>query len=46
MQFLDAIGLASFWEKIKDWVKASFLAKKVVILALKPVCSIRLTENT
>lgn len=20
MQFLDAIGLASFWEKIKNWV--------------------------
>lgn len=28
MQFLDAIGLASFWEKIKDWVKASFFSKE------------------
>lgn len=28
MQFLDAIGLASFWEKIKDWVGASFFSKE------------------
>lgn len=28
MQFLDAIGLASFWEKIKNWVGASFFSKK------------------
>lgn len=28
MQFLDAIGLAYFWEKIKDWVKAGFFSKK------------------
>ena len=28
MQFLDAIGLASFWEKIKDWVNASFFSKE------------------
>lgn len=28
MQFLDAIGLASFWEKIKDWVKARFFSKE------------------
>lgn len=26
MQFLDAIGLASFWEKIKDWAKKNFLS--------------------
>jgi len=28
MQFLDAIGLAYFWEKIKDWVKAGFFSKR------------------
>jgi hypothetical protein len=28
MQFLDAIGLAYFWEKIKDWLKAGFFSKK------------------
>lgn len=28
MQFLDAIGLASFWKKIKDWVKADFFSKR------------------
>lgn len=28
MQFLDAIGLASFWEKIKDWANSSFFSKK------------------
>lgn len=28
MQFLDAIGLASFWEKIKNWVGASFFSKE------------------
>lgn len=28
MQFLDAIGLAYFWEKIKDWVKAGFFSNK------------------
>lgn len=28
MQFLDAIGLASFWKKIKDWVNASFFSKR------------------
>lgn len=26
MQFLDAIGLASFWEKIKNWVNANFFS--------------------
>lgn len=26
MQFLDAIGLASFWEKIKSWVGKNYLA--------------------
>lgn len=26
MQFLDAIGLASFWEKIKNWVNISYLS--------------------
>lgn len=25
MQFLDAIGLASFWEKIKNWVNINYL---------------------
>lgn len=28
MQFLDAIGLASFWEKIKDWANSSFFSKR------------------
>lgn len=28
MQFLDAIGLASFWEKIKDWANYRFFSKK------------------
>jgi hypothetical protein len=28
MQFLDAIGLASFWEKIKDWANERFFSKK------------------
>lgn len=28
MQFLDAIGLAYFWEKIKDWANSSFFSKK------------------
>lgn len=28
MQFLDAIGLASFWEKIKDWANSRFFSKK------------------
>lgn len=28
MQFLDAIGLASFWEKIKDWADSRFFRKK------------------
>ena len=28
MQFLDAIGLASFWKKIKNWVNASFFSKR------------------
>lgn len=28
MQFLDAIGLAYFWEKIKDWVKDGFFSQK------------------
>nr|DAX11848.1 MAG TPA: hypothetical protein [Bacteriophage sp.] len=27
MQFLDAIGLASFWEKIKDWANSRFFSK-------------------
>lgn len=27
MQFLDAIGLASFWEKIKDWANSLFFSK-------------------
>lgn len=26
MQFLDAIGLASFWEKIKKWVNINYLS--------------------
>lgn len=28
MQFLDAIGLAYFWEKIKDWANYLFFSKK------------------
>lgn len=28
MQFLDAIGLASFWEKIKDWANSRFFSKE------------------
>lgn len=28
MQFLDAIGLAYFWEKIKDWCNARFFSKR------------------
>lgn len=28
MQFLDAIGLAHFWEKIKDWANSRFFSKK------------------
>lgn len=28
MQFLDAIGLAFFWNKIKNWVNASFFSKR------------------
>lgn len=28
MQFLDAIGLASFWEKIKDWANSRFFSEK------------------
>lgn len=28
MQFLDAIGLASFWKKIKDWANSCFFSKK------------------
>lgn len=28
MQFLDAIGLAYFWEKIKDWANSLFFSKK------------------
>ena len=28
MQFLDAIGLASFWEKIKNWVNINYLSLK------------------
>ena len=28
MQFLDAIGLASFWEKIKDWANSCFFSKR------------------
>jgi hypothetical protein len=28
MQFLDAIGLASFWEKIKGWANSSFFSQK------------------
>ena len=26
MQFLDAIGLAYFWEKIKNWVNINYLS--------------------
>lgn len=28
MRFLDAIGLAYFWEKIKDWANARFFSKE------------------
>lgn len=28
MQFLDAIGLAYFWEKIKDWANSRFFSKE------------------
>lgn len=28
MQFLDAIGLAYFWEKIKNWANSRFFSKK------------------
>lgn len=28
MKFLDEIGLASFWKKIKDWVNANFFSKR------------------
>ena len=28
MQFLDAIGLASFWKKIKNWVNSNFFSKE------------------
>lgn len=28
MQFLDAIGLASFWEKIKDWANSRFFSQR------------------
>lgn len=28
MQFLDAIGLAYFWKKIKDWAHSRFFSKK------------------
>ena len=28
MQFLDAIGLAYFWEKIKDWANARFFSNE------------------
>lgn len=28
MKFLDAIGLAYFWEKIKDWANSRFFSKK------------------
>lgn len=28
MQFLDAIGLAYFWEKIKDWSNSNFFSKR------------------
>lgn len=28
MQFLDAIGLASFWEKIKNWANSDFFSKR------------------
>lgn len=28
MQFLDAIGLAYFWEKIKNWANSSFFSKR------------------
>lgn len=28
MQFLDAIGLASFWKKIKDWADSRFFSQR------------------
>lgn len=28
MQFLDAIGLASFWKKIKDWANSRFFSQR------------------
>ena len=28
MRFLDAIGLASFWEKIKNWANSNFFSKR------------------
>ena len=28
MQFLDAIGLAYFWEKIKYWANSRFFSNK------------------
>ena len=28
MQFLDAIGLASFWKKIKNWANSNFFSKR------------------
>lgn len=28
MHFLDAIGLASFWEKIKNWANSNFFSKR------------------
>ena len=28
MQFLDAIGLAYFWEKIKNWANSRFFSKE------------------
>lgn len=28
MPFLDAIGLASFWEKIKNWANSNFFSKR------------------
>lgn len=28
MAFLDAIGLASFWEKIKNWANSNFFSKR------------------
>ena len=28
MKFLDEIGLAYFWEKIKDWANSRFFSNK------------------